>query len=613
MEPTLETAEVDRAAITRMAEAIAFRGPDAQKQFNQDGASFAFSLLTTGPAPQAAKLPLTLDGDTWLIGDVRLDGRRDLIESLNQHGQRCSQAATDEEIVLRAWKLWRETGVQRILVDELHGDFSFALWEPSRRELNCFRDVMGGRPFYYSSDRGTFSFSNTLRAVHHTPGFREELDGDFIGDFLLVSWCPRPTSTVYRSIRRLPAGHWLTVTTEGLRIRRFQQLPVQEPLFLKQSAEYVEIYRELLAKAVADRLPSGPAAIFLSGGMDSTTVAAIVCTLRNKAGVGKGLHAICADLRPLFEDEEGLVAAKAAAHLGIDLELCNRGDSLPFSKFGELSARLPEPVADPYWDTYVYMCERLIGKSRVMLGGYGGDNILNNETWPYLVFLASRGKFFRALIEFGGYSLRSRKLPPLRAGIRARLRRWFGKPEFRATYPPWLAPDFEKKLDLRNRWQELWDKPPAVHPTHPYGYFTLTDTFWSHVQDKEDAAGTGLPMDTRSPLLDYRLLAFLLRVPAMPWCANKEIMRRAMRGSLPDEILRRGKSPLAQEPFSLHLKNKSWHPSRVPYLASELAEYVDWQEFLRKWESQQNATFQEQWGSVPPVALNFWLTVGKSR
>jgi len=90
-------------------------------------------------------------------------------------------------------------------------------------------------------------------------------------------------------------------------------------------------------------------------------------------------------------------------------------------------------------------------------------------------------------------------------------------------------------------------------------------------------------------------------------------MRRAMRGSLPDEILRRGKSPLAQEPFSLHLKNKSWHPSRVPYLASELAEYVDWQEFLRKWESQQNATFQEQWGSVPPVALNFWLTVGKSR
>lgn len=612
MEPTLDTAQADRAAIARMAETIAFRGPDAQQQFSRDGASFAFSLLTTGPAPQAAEQPVALDGETRLIGDVRLDRRRELVESLIQQGQTCSQSATDEEIVLLAWKLWRETGAGRTFFDELHGDYSFALWEPDRRELHCFRDVMGGRPFYYCSDAGVLSFSNTLRAVHQAPGFNDELDREYIGDFLLISWCPRPTRTVYRRIRRLPAGHWLTFSPIGLRLQRFQQVPVEEPLFLKPSAAYVETYRDLLERAVADRLPSGPAAIFLSGGMDSTTVAETVCALREKAGWQKKLHALCADLRPLFADQEGLVATKAAQYLGIDFELCSRGDTLPFSRFGELSERLPEPVADPYWETYFYMCQRLIEKSRVMLSGYGGDNVLNNETWPYLVYLAKRGKFVRAFVEFGAYAITHKELPPLRAGIRARLRRWFGKPEYKPTYPSWVAPDFADKFDLKNRWDELWRKPPAQHPTHPYAYFTLTDAFWPHVQDKEDAAGIGLPMESRSPLLDYRLLRFLLRLPAMPWCANKEIMRRAMQGRLPEAILRRRKSPLAQEPLYLHIKNKSWNPAQVRELSPAIAEYVNWPELLGESGRAENASYQEQWAAVPPIALNFWLNHVKS-
>ena len=613
MEPTLETGEIDRAAIARMAEAIAFRGPDAQQQFSRDGASFAFSLLTTGPAPQAAEQPVTLDGETWLIGDVRLDGRCDLIESLNQQGLGCSQAATDEEIVLQAWKLWRETGAQRILVDELHGDYSFVLWEPRRRELHCFRDVMGGRPFYYSSDGKVFSFSNTLRAIHHVPGFNNELDREFIGDFLLVSWCPRPTHTVYRSIRKLPAGHWLMCSRAGLRVQRLQQLPAEEPLFLKRRGEYVEIYRTLLREAVADRLPNGPAGIFLSGGLDSTTVAAMVCALRREARAEKALYAITGDQRPLFADEEGQFAQRAAAHFGIGFELVSRGDIVPFSKFGELASRLPEPVADPFWETYVHMCNRLIQRSRVMLGGYGGDNVLNNETWPYLVYLAKRGRFGRALREFGGYMLKHKEPPPLRAGIRGMFRKWLGEPSSEPNYPPWLPPDFEKKFDLRNRWVELWRKRAAAHPTHPYGFFTLTDAFWSHVQDKEDAAGTGLPMDNRSPLLDYRLLRFLLRVPAMPWCANKKIMREAMEGVLPAEIVRRKKSPLAQEPFDLHIKNGTWNPASIQDVSPRIEEFVDWPSFLKRSERLAEATHQDQWSSVPPVALNFWLHAVKSR
>src|SRR5215470_2750669 len=101
MEPTLESAEADRANIARMAEAIAFRGTDAQQQVSQAGASFAFSLLTTGPAPQAAEQPVTLDGETYLLGEARVDGRKELIAKLKQHGARRTVLANDEQLVLQ--------------------------------------------------------------------------------------------------------------------------------------------------------------------------------------------------------------------------------------------------------------------------------------------------------------------------------------------------------------------------------------------------------------------------------------------------------------------------------------------------------------------------------
>lgn len=613
LEPSPQTAEADRAAIARMAEAIAFRGPDAQQQWQHGGASFAFSLLTTGPAPQAATQPVTLDGNTWLLGDVRLDRRKELMDALNAAGSELTPSATDEEIVLFAWKQLRADSAGRFFQEELHGDFAFAIWEPAKRELNCFRDVMGCRPFYYCAGEGAFAFGNTMDALHHVGNCGAALDEEFLGDFLLLSWCPRPAHTVYRAIRRLPAGHRLTLNPQELTIHRFQQLPVEDPLFFRRPTEYVEAYRELLSKAVADRLPRDSASIFLSGGLDSTTVATVVCQLRKQSGAPPGLSALSMDLQPLFDDREGLWAGSVASYLGIDFERMNCGGILPFTDFAEADARTPEPVADPYWANYRNSSRRLAAKSRVMLSGYGGDNVLNNETWPYLLHLARRLNLIRIAREFGGYAVRQRSLPPLRAGLRAKVRKWMGHAEPEPVFPDWLAPDFARRLHLQNRWKELWRPPARVHPIHPLAYFTLTDAFWPHVQDKEDAAATRLPVDTRSPLLDFRLLRFLLRLPSMPWCAHKSLMRRAMRGLLPEDVLNRPKSPLPQEPLGLHIANNSWHPSRVPAFSETIRQFVDWPALLKHAENVERSDYLSQYAFVPPISINYWLTTGKSR
>jgi asparagine synthase (glutamine-hydrolysing) len=603
IEPSRESTEVDHFAIGRMAKAIAFRGPDALQKTHQPSASFAFSLLKTGPAPQSHSQPVTIDGTVWLAGDVRLDRRNDLIDGLAEYGQDVKPGVTDEEIVLMAWELWRKKEVRRIFFEQIYGDFSFVLWESSRQELHCFRDVMGGRPFYYCEKNGAFSFSNTLEALHSAPGFSAELDREYIGDFLLVGWCPRAEHTVYRSVRRLPAGHWLTFSAQGLKLQRFRQLPVEEPLFLKREEEYVETYRDLLEKAVADRLPQGRTAIFLSGGMDSSSLAATVCALRKKAGAQNDLHGITGDLRPLFEDEEGEWAARVAEHLGISFELSHRGDCTPFLGFEDGESCSPEPLSEPYWATYRYLCRRSAVKARVVFVGYGGDNVLNDETWPYFRYLFRRGRLDRALALFASYTLTRRRLPPLRAGLRSRFQRWFGVAKPERKFPPWLAPDFVRKLHLEDRWSELERDPVRIHPVHPLGYGSLTDPYWPLALDREDASYSGVALEMRSPLFDYRLLRFLLRLPALPWCAEKEIMRRAMRGALSEAILRRPKTPVREEVLTLHVQRGNWHPAEVGRLAGTSAEFVEWREFSKHAQLYGSSP----WNCVPAIALNLWL------
>jgi asparagine synthase (glutamine-hydrolysing) len=587
-----------------MACAIAFRGPDQRQETHQPGASFAFSLLKTGPAPQSDSQPFTLDGKVWLVGDVRLDRRCELIDSLGRQSQRVGIEATDEEIVLLAWKLWRDAGVRRVFFEEMYGDFGFAIWEPTRKEFHCFRDVMGVRPFYYCSKDGAFSFSNTLEALHNAPGFSSELDREYIGDFLLHSWCPRPEHTIYKSIRRLPAGHWLTSAPGNLRVKRFQGLPVEELLFLRRGEEYVEAYRELIEKAVSDRLPRDDAAIFLSGGMDSSSIAATVCTLRKKAGEKERLHAVTADMLPLFPDEEGERAATVAKYLGISFELSHHGDSTPFLSVQDLPMRFPEPMANPFRSIYQRLYQQSAMKSRVVFLGYGGDDVLTGRTASYLAHLAKNGHLQEAIASFAAYVGKNWKLPPLRMGVQAWFRKRLGVAQPAPQFPSWLAPSFEGEFGLRERWEELQRSEDPVHAVHAVGYRGLAGTFWPNALDQEDAAFTGLPLQARFPLFDYRLLCFLLKLPTLPWCVNKEIMRRAARGALPEATLKRAKKPLAQDPLQLHIKRGLWQFDQLPRPLTTLAEFVDWRRFL---EHIQGSPGRSAWFHIPPIALDLWL------
>jgi asparagine synthase (glutamine-hydrolysing) len=243
-------ARPDAKLLEQMAASLAFRGPDGTQVWTHPGAGFCFTLLATGPSSQAPTQPCSLDRRVWLLGDARLDGREDLRRRLEQHGEKASANASNEELILRAWRQWAEKSFELLV-----GDFAFALWDEEAKYLWCVRDLMGAKPFFYARTAGEFVFSNTLSVVRLSPEVSAKLDLHFIGDFLLQSWCPDVERTAFQDVRRLPAGHALRYSNGEVRVRRYGTLPVEQPLYLKRSEEYVEQFLAHLEEAVCDRLP----------------------------------------------------------------------------------------------------------------------------------------------------------------------------------------------------------------------------------------------------------------------------------------------------------------------------------------------------------------------
>lgn len=602
-----ESDEADRSAIERMARAIAFRGPDSQQQSHLAGASFAFSLLTTGPASQESAQPYTVDGETWFLGEARCDGRDEVARVLARSGVEVSGSASSEQLVLRYFAKFGESGLP-----DLHGDFSFILWDPRLRKLIAFRDLTGSRPFYYSHHDGAVIFSNTLQAILAHPAIsRSDFDLQFIADFLLGSPHHDPERTIYKEIRRLSAGSILEFSDRGLSVRRIAHLPIEEMLSFKSDEAVVEHFGHLFKEAVGDRLPDGNTAIFLSGGLDSTSIAASAVDQRKiRSPEGPlNLYALNFDLQPLFSDEEGILAGRFAKTLDLPFESAAVGNFLPFQD--NQDSVLPEPTCGPYLNVQRFCFSRTVARGRVVFTGDGGDEILNVKALPYLRYLSSRSNAGRAGWVLLKHALSSRKIPYLGTGIRAGLLGLIGRRPPKPVFPSWLTPEAETRFDLRRRFVEISSEPTSKHPFSPSAYGVFNGQTFANVMEEQDAGWTNTLVESRAPFLDRRLLAFLLRLPAIPWLMKKELLRRASKGLLPEEIRRRPKAPLRLDPLLVQVASGKWSPPQSGALPDPLPFFVDSTRFTASLSQPLDLNL---YTNLPPIALAQWLqNVEKSK
>src|SRR6266581_4631354 len=218
-----------------------------------------------------------------------------------------------------------------------------------------------------------------------------------------------------------------------------------------------EVFRRLLERSVRDQLPSIDTTILLSGGLDSTTVAACAVSLRKRTFPTSvlNLRALSVDSQPLVDDRETWLASRFAEKLGIPCQVVHSGEALPFGGWDNLTEPFPEPVLDPYSNLYFSYYRQIALNSRVVLSGVGGDEVLRLQAWPYLRFLYRRKGLFSALSTLGRYVIEHRRPPPLGAGIRSGFQKFVSKKSNESQFPPWFMPDFARRLDLFGRWRAM--------------------------------------------------------------------------------------------------------------------------------------------------------------
>src|SRR5262245_41666858 len=323
-----------------MTQALAFRGPDGSATKVCGEAGFGATLFRTNDESAAECQPLSLDGKVWIVADCRVDDRARLIAELRSAGRQLMAAAPDVELILHTYLVWGPRCVERLL-----GDFAFVIWDGSTRTLVAARDHFGVKPLFYSQVGDLLIVSNTLGCIRRHPHVPSEVNDAAIGDFLLFGVNYFPAVTAFQHIQRVPAAHRLRCCDCDLRVDRYWQVPdYEEPLRL-QRGEIVERFREVLQTAVLDRLRMRTGAIHLSGGVDSTCVAATAVDLQQTKAIDVSLTAWTFDARPLVPaDRECELARLTASVLGIP---CARWSYEGYTLFRNLAGECVLPPPEP--------------------------------------------------------------------------------------------------------------------------------------------------------------------------------------------------------------------------------------------------------------------------
>lgn len=582
--------------LQRMTDLIALQGPVRQATCRDGQVGFGHALLRTTWESAGEQQPHSCDGQIWITGDIRLDRRDELFDRLRATAPDLDKDAADVDLVWHAYRAWGEA-----CLDRLSGDFAFAIWDRPQQRLFCARDQFGVVPFYYAEIGKGLIFSNHLNCLRLHPHVSDDLNEHAIGDFLLLGMNLDVATTTFAAIRRLPPAHKLIWSPSGLCVRQYWTLP-QDVTYLryKRPDTYVAQFRELFERAISDRLRTHRAGAHLSGGMDSTSIAATAYRLMVAASSPVDFRAYTIVYRELIADDEGTYAAQVAETSGFPLEHLVAEDYLEQAPLESPEHLYPEPLAIPNQIAEVEITRRVAAYSRVLLAGFGGDPALY-PTPSYWYQALRRDPLQRVLQEALGYVRLTRRLPRFGLWTLLRQRRGRGTPE--VDMPDWLNPDFVERLQLRARLQE---KLAAPSQTDRYGMATAP--LWSNIFAWSDPGFSGLPVKVRFPFFDLHLVQYLLAVPPAPWFEQKFLLRQAMHGTLPDAVRWRAKTPLRGFAHYNLMQRRGPQPWMAQLAATPaLTPYVSRNHFLDRLQNLSELKPIVYNQSIPVLQLEYWL------
>ncbi len=520
-------------ALATMRAAMPRWGPDGFGEWCDGPAALAQARRFSLPESRVERLPAVDDEAGFAFTAAgRLDNRDALVTELRlpDHGR----GVGDGEVMMAAYRRWGMQAPRRLL-----GDWSFAAWHPAQRRLFLARDQLGQTALYYHCDATVAAFSSSLRAVLALGVTPVALDELYLAQYL-ISWrAYHGERTPSSAVRRLPPAHVLDVTPERVTSNCYWRLEDHAEIRRPGRAEYVMGLREAFDEAVRSRLRgTGPVSVTLSGGLDSSAVAATAAPMLRERG--QTLTAFTSvpvgaarDDRSRFGDELPLVRAIAQFTDNIEVVAVPASATSPIKGIRWGLAVYGQPVhgaSNMFWMLDLHRQVRAAGSAVLLTGALGNGGIswagdpLSQPLPAQLRTLGVR----RWLLD------RGRRVAPA-AVWREWSRRHLDPEWYRASA---IAPEFAWRLGLAER--RVAD--PAMRNR------TARDLRLSIINPGRSLLGSGgaalggwFGLDVRDPTADVRVLEFSLSVPEAVFRGPGDgtprwLIREAMRGRVPDQV-----------------------------------------------------------------------------
>ncbi len=542
----------DRGVLAQMNAQIVHRGPDDDGFFVEGNVGLAMRRLSIIDV-KTGHQPLTNEDERiWIVYNGEIYNHQQLRTDLEAKGHRYRTRSDTETIV----HLYEEYG--RDCVQYLRGMFAFAIWDRRDRKLFVARDRLGIKPLYYLYDGKKFLFGSEIKTILTYPGVKAEFNPATLAEYLSFGYISREQS-MFRGIKKLLPGHTLELNERGeMAIKPYWDMPFGEEEKERRPAQfYLKRYRELLEECVASHLMSDvPLGVFLSGGLDSSAVAALTTKIRKEPietfAVGYGEDAF----------SELPFARQVAEHIGSKHHEVRLSREEFFGNLPRLIWHEDEPIVWPS-SVSLYSVARLARERvTVVLTGEGSDETLAGYTryaWTLLnsrmdgVYRSVTPAFLRSLVRKGIGA------GPLGATLHRKLEHTFLVRDG-ASWPSFYFDNFYSAFSTAEEQSLLTDQ--ALHAAddayagsmsyweHSSGdllhrlLYTDIKTYLVELLMKQDQMSMAASIESRVPFLDHVLVEFTAQIPAeysIRGLAGKHILKSAVEDLLPHSIVYRKK------------------------------------------------------------------------
>lgn len=559
-------ATVDPAHLAAMGDAIPWCGRDGRGSWHETPIGLGHLAQWGTPEARFEQQPVVVDdGRLALVGEFRVDNRAELVARLALEPRAADRPITDAEVILAAYARWgADCGVHLI------GDYAFAVWDRAANAVTCVRDAIGPVPLFYTVSSQWFVFANDLRALVAHPAVRDRLNETAVAHHLRWPQYILPDTTFIQDVQKLQAGRALVVDAMRERLHTFWTPADVASVQFADEAEYVARFNELFDAAVEDRLRSvRPVAAHVSGGLDSTSIAAAARRLLGARG--ESLAAAYHWLPTLGEGDdpdpaEYTPVRHAEDFLGMPIE---NVDLAPDYMAGELARDVALEGYSNLWYEPLVRAKARRHNVGVILSGWGGDEVVTAGGKGYYAEVLRRGKWARLARLLRGPTGTARR-------SYGRMAKMFWREALRPNLPDalvgWRAGEDSALLPHLFLSRDFGPKVAGVEPTFPslratslhavqgqrltMGSLQARMEVWA-VQGAQDGIRYAYPM------LDRRLVEFCLGAPS-DLLVQEEIVRgffrRTQQGRLPDE---------------LRMYNAKYEPVRVERLMTVLPQALD--------------------------------------